>query len=157
MVDRELEAGLARASGILFLCSGNVVRSAFADIYARHRCCTLPVSSAAAFYRNSALFSETARALRARGVPGALIAGFRPRFLPDLLPDLDARTLCLAMSRAHLDALAERRELAGRAFLLMRMLGRDEEIEDPVLEGADWEPTFERVARCVDELVLRLA
>jgi protein-tyrosine-phosphatase len=156
VADRELAEALARARGILFLCSGNAVRSAFADIYARHRCCALPVSSAAVFYRNVALFPETARALRERGVPAGLIEGFRPRFLPDL-PALPRDTLCLAMSRAHLDALSARRELGERSFLLMRLLGRDEEIEDPVLEGADWGPTFELVARCVDELVRRLA
>ena len=69
---------------MLFVCSGNMVRSAFAELYARHLGIPITVHSAATTFRNDSIFPETA---------------------------------------------------------------------DPVLEGADFDRTFARVAHCVDGLV----
>lgn len=151
-----LEPALGDARAVLFLCSGNMVRSAFADLYARHLGCPLPVSSAATLFRNDHLMHETARALAARGVPAAWTRAFRPRHLSDLLEGLDESTLVLGMSRHHLEPLACRPELLPRAFLLARLVGETHEIQDPVLEGADFELTFQRIAACVQTLVERL-
>jgi hypothetical protein len=41
--------------------------------------------------------------------------------------------------------------------LLGALLGTDEEIADPVLDGADFERTFATVARAVEALVARLS
>ncbi len=157
MVDPALRAALREATGVLFLCSGNMVRSAFADLYARHLGCALPVASAATHFRNGHLLRETAHALRERGVAPQAIAAFRPRHIADVIGDLDRRTVALGMSRFHLDALGERAELRERAFLLPRVLGRDEEIPDPVLEGADYGRTFELLTRCIEALVALLS
>lgn len=138
---------------MLFLCSGNMVRSAFADLYARHLACPLPVSSAATRFRNDHMLDETARALVARGVPAAWTRAFRPRHLTDVIDDLDEDTLILGMSRQHLEALAHRPALLPRAFLLAQVAGEAGEIQDPVLEGADFEHTFQRIATCVETLV----
>lgn len=151
----ELESALAAADGVLFLCTGNMVRSAFAELYARHRGCPLPVGSAATVYRNDRLMPETARALSARGVPAAWLRSFRPTHLDDLPKESGRRTLVLVMAEMHREALAARPELRARAFLLAGLLGDPVAIADPVLDGADFDATFERVARCVDELVAR--
>lgn len=151
-----LELALHGARSVLFLCSGNMVRSAFAELYARHLACPLPVSSAATLFRNDHIMDETARALEARGVPAARSRAFRPRLLSDLLEGLDEDTLVLGMARHHLEPLARRPELLPRAFLLASLVGEAGEIQDPVLEGADFELTFQRIARCVDTLVERL-
>ena len=153
---RELDEALAGARGVLFLCTGNMVRSAFAELYARHLGSPLPVASAATRYRNDHLMAETARALEARGVSSAWTRAFRPRHIADVLDDLDPGTLVLGMARMHLDALARRPELRRRAFLLALVRGEALEIADPVLEGADFELTFARVAGCVETLVERL-
>ncbi|MSR62298.1 MAG: hypothetical protein EXS08_07630 [Planctomycetes bacterium] len=151
-----LERSLAEARGILFLCSGNMVRSAFADLYARHLGCPLPVGSAASLFRNDRMLRETALALQARGVSPAEIRAFRPGHIADIAPGLGEATLVLAMSRMHLQALASWPALQRRSFLLSGVLGETLEIADPVLEGADFERTFARLARCVEELVLHL-
>lgn len=151
------EQALAGASGVLFLCSGNMVRSAFAELYARHLACPRPVSSAATVFRNDHLLAETARALEARGVPSAWTRAFRPRHLSDVVDELDPHTLVLGMARMHLAALDHRPALRRRAFLVPRLVGETGEIADPVLEGADFELTFERIAGCVEALVQRLA
>ena len=151
------ERALAGASGVLFLCSGNMVRSAFAELYARHLGCPRPVSSAATVFRNDHILAETARALEARGVPRAWTSAFRPRHVSELLDELDPHTLVLGMARMHLEALRDHPVLQRRAFLVPRVVGEDDEIADPVLEGADFELTFQRIAGCVEALVERLA
>lgn len=152
----ELERALREARGVLFLCTGNMVRSAFAELYARHLGCPLPVRSAATVYRNDGIMPETARALVARGVPAAWTKAFRPSHIDDVLAGLDPETLVLAMARRHFEPLASRAQPRPQAFLLAELEGRSEDIQDPVLEGADFALTFERIARCVQLLVARL-
>jgi protein-tyrosine-phosphatase len=156
-MSQELERALAGAPGVLFLCTGNMVRSAFAELYARHLGCPLPVASAATHFRNDHILAETARALEARGVPAAWTRAFRPRHLSDLVDGLDPDTLVLGMARMHLEPLARRPARMRCAFLLASLVGETVEIEDPVLDSADFELTFARLARCVETLVERLA
>ena len=82
--DERLERALRGATGVLFLCSGNMIRSAFAELYARHLGCALPVRSAATTYRNDAIYPQARAALLARGVPAETIAVFRPTVLLDI-------------------------------------------------------------------------
>lgn len=151
-----LQDALASSGVIVFVCSGNMVRSAFAELYARHMACPTPVRSAATTFRNHSIFPETARALIARGVDEEAIHAFRPTHMDDLLPGLRGTPLFLAMTREHLSALAARRRSRSNAFLLAAVEGGDDDIADPVLEGADFDLTFARVARCVEALVRAL-
>jgi protein-tyrosine-phosphatase len=155
----ELARALERRPGVLFVCSGNMVRSAFADLYARHMGCPVPVGSAATTYRNARLFPETAAALLACGVERDAIAAFRPRHLDDLARDLEARRpVALAMTGEHLDDLWTRGWTSADAFLLDAALvsGQPRPIRDPVLEGADFAATLAHVARAVEALVAHL-
>jgi len=150
----DFDAAVTRASGVRFLCSGNVVRSAFAELYARHLGCPRPVDSAATTYNTPGLFPETVTALTARGVRRAAIERFTPRQL-DLLPgDPEPGLLVFGMTGDHLERWRERFP-DHPAFRLERLLGSDGDIADPVMEGADWESTFERVASCVEALITR--
>jgi len=147
------DAALRGADSVVFLCSGNMVRSAFADLYACHLGCPLPVRSAATVYRNDGLFPETARALLERGVARQAIAAFRPVHIEDLVPSLRGAVVFLAMRHHHIEAVEPWPEHHARSFLL----DAPHEIADPVLEGADFDETFARVARSVEKLVERLA
>ena len=106
--------------------------------------------------RNAKIFPQTLAALVARGVGMRKIRSFRPTHLHDALDRIEADAVVFGMTRSHLSALATRPELASRAFLLNEVLGRAEEIADPVLEGADFLETFELIARGVEELVRTL-
>ena len=148
-----LAGDLARARSIRFLCTGNVVRSAFAELLARHLGCALEVDSAATVYQNEGLFPETRAALRARGVPESLCAGFTPRRLDRLPADADPDRLVLGMSREHLEAYARARGHVEPRHRVLELLGRPEDLRDPVLEGADFEQTFATLERALRRLV----
>lgn len=147
---------LKDVTGILFVCTGNMVRSPFAELYARHLGCPLPVSSAATIYRNAEIFPVTGFALLARGVPREIITQFRPRHLDDLDFPLDDGTVAFGMTHSHLQSLADRGIPENRIFLLSEVLGRTDEIRDPVLDDADFDPVFETIAECVETLILGL-
>lgn len=148
----ELVQALAEAGGILFLCSGNMVRSTFAELYARHLGLALPLASAATRFRNHGMYPETRAALRARGVGERELAAFRSRHLDELAEPFARRTLVLGMRAEHLGAAVAAGAERGRSFLLGEFLAPGEELPDPVLEGADFEATFARLATAVERL-----
>lgn len=140
-------------TNILFVCTGNMVRSAFAELYARHLGCPLPVSSAATIFRNPEIFPVTAVALLSRGVSRDFLTQFRPRHLDDLDFPMEEGTVAFGMTLDHLRALSDRGMPQNRMFLLMEVLGRADQIRDPVLEGGDFDPVFDTIAQCVEALV----
>jgi len=150
-VHAELQRALDAADGLLFLCSGNKIRSAFAELYARHLGMALPVRSAGTTYSNTRIHVEAARALTARGVVGAEIRGFRPQLIEALDPAPRARELVFGMTRAHLDDSRDS-GAPGPHFLLLEAVGERGEIADPYFEGG-YEQVFADVARCVEALV----
>jgi protein-tyrosine-phosphatase len=145
---------LEGAEEVLFLCSGNMLRSPFAELLARHRGLGLPVRSAATTYRNRAIHREAAVALETRGVPAVRLAAFRPTHLSDREPPPGPGTVTFGMTAEHLAELAWAAPEAGPRFLLAELLGDPEEIEDPLFDGA-YDSAFARIEACVDALVGR--
>jgi hypothetical protein len=132
-----------------------MIRSAFAELYAQHVGCPLPVASAATRYDNDSIYIEAARALRSRGVAEVWIEGFRPTTLWSVEEAIDASTVIFGMTGDHLTALT-RPELAGRAFLLTALIGCEDEIADPLFEG-NYGEAFETIEGCVDALIASAA
>ncbi|MFT5286697.1 MAG: protein-tyrosine-phosphatase [Planctomycetota bacterium] len=155
-VNSELEAELKSASGIAFLCSGNMIRSAFAHLYARHLNCPLPVRSAGTIYENTRIHPETAANLVGRGVNSGWTLAFKPTHLSQLLPQLDERTIVFGMKFEHLLVLPKDPDFTRRSFLLTNLLDRDEELADPMFEGG-LENVLDTIAECVDTLVAHLS
>ena len=152
----QIPEDLDKVTSILFVCTGNMVRSPFAELYARYLGCPLPVSSAASIYRNTEIFPITGFALLARGVPREIILEFQPRHLDDLDLPLGDGSVAFGMTRSHLQALSDRGMPEDRIFLLTEVLGRTDEISDPVLDDADFDPVFDTIAECIKALVLGL-
>ncbi|MFT7486037.1 MAG: protein-tyrosine-phosphatase [Candidatus Paceibacteria bacterium] len=150
MRNPELERALHEADSCLFLCSGNMIRSAFAELYASHLGWSLPVRSAGTTYSNSRIHHETRAALLARGVDSAAILSFRPSLITDLSPAVSSGELVLGMTREHLE-LAAAQGASGPSFLLMEAFSESIEIADPYFEGG-FEGVFNDIARCVEAL-----
>jgi len=141
-MDAALEDALSDTRGLVFLCSGNMIRSAFAELWARHLGTPVEVLSAGTRYQNDALYPDTAAALRQRGVDAGPLAAFRPRML-DALPDrVGAGWVVLGMERHHVAAASALSP--ARAFLLRSALGSAGEIVDPYGTGS--------VAACLEEV-----
>ena len=148
-----LEVALERTREVLFLCSGNILRSAFAELYGRHLGLALPVRSGATVFQNGyGPHPEARAALRARGVPPAAWADFAPTHLDEVLGGLSTGTLVFGMTREHLAAVAGE-PLAG-AHLLTSLLGAEREIADPLHDGR-YRECFAEIAACVEALVAR--
>jgi protein-tyrosine-phosphatase len=150
-----LDRALAGADELLFLCSGNIIRSAFAELYARHLGCPLPARSAGTRYRNTGgLYAHTARRLADRGVGRSEVEGFVSTHLDELEPTPGAGTLALGMTEEHLWALENGPVPHGMRFLLTEVEGERVEIADPMFEGG-FARTFEWIERLVETLVER--
>lgn len=148
MIDEELRTALRETQRIVFACSGNMVRSAFAELYARHLEIPRSISSVATTYRNGRIFPETAQALKRLGVSAQAVQGFRPTHIDDAPHLFDGSCILFAMTRSHLHALAGGPADRVPSFLFPRILARKDEIADPVLEGADFGLTFRTLERC---------
>ena len=148
-----LETALERSREVLFLCSGNILRSAFAEHYARHLGLALPARSGATTYQNGwGPHPEAVAALEARGVSPAAWTGWSPTHLQEVLAALSPGTLVFGMTREHLGAVAGE-PLAG-AHLLTSLLGEQREIADPLYDGR-YQACFAEIATCVEALAAR--
>ena len=148
-----LKDDLERCESVLFLCSGNMIRSAFAELWARHQGFQRPVRSAGTSFRNRTIHPRTGQALLARGVDAAWVDGFEPVLQGELAADLRVfdGALAIGMTSEHLEALAPWPALARRSYLLSAVDEGAREVADPYF-GGGWEGTFERIARCVESI-----
>ena len=151
-MNRELRAALAGAEGLLFLCSGNMIRSAFAELYAQHLGAPLRLRSAGTIYPNSAIHPRAGAALEARGVPAAWPARFRPTLLRDLEPR--SGEVLLGMTQRHLTEAREQ-GFEGRSFLILAALSSGQEVPDPYFDGG-YDEAFDVLERATAAIVAEL-
>lgn len=152
-MNSELRRTLGSARALRFLCTGNVVRSAFAELYARERGCPLAVDSAATTYQHDGLFTETRAALLERGLSGSVLDRFAPRHLSRLGEEDPEGLIVFGMGSEHLEEWRALRPQPGPCFLLAEALGSRRRIADPVLDGVSFTGAFDEIERCVDALL----
>jgi predicted ATP-grasp superfamily ATP-dependent carboligase/protein-tyrosine-phosphatase len=156
----ELTSRLTAAKTVLFLCYGNINRSALAEVYGR-QCGLEPRFT----LYSAGLHPESGRAAdpvmsRVAQAAGVSFQGFSSTVLTgDLVAQAD---IILAMDKSHYDCLAERYpEAISRTFLLGGAdgtMGPTMAIPDPYgLPEQDYRRCFERVRRCVESLGRRVA
>ena len=138
-----------RTKEVLFLCSGNVLRSAFCELYARHLEVPFRVTSGATVYRNDALFPESRIALLDRGVDAAWLDAFRPTHIERMSPRPGTRVF--GMTRSHLRDFERRFPGEFELALTRGLVGEPGEIDDPLHTGRYTE-TFDLLAACVEAL-----
>ncbi len=136
---------------LLFLCSGNVLRSAFCELYARHLELPNRVRSAATEYRNRAIFPESRAALSALGVPANLLNAFRPTHIDDFDAPPAPNTLVYGMTRAHLASFTQSFGASFETRLILSVLGKDREVDDPYFTHR-YAETFATLTDCIEAL-----
>ena len=148
---------LTDVEAVAFVCSGNMVRSAFAELYGRHQGLACPHLSLGTTYRNPALHPRTRAELLQAGLAPATLDAFRPTHVEDLSASSRALltnegTLVLGMTEAHLEQLDGSCGHA-RLHLMEELRGRREPIPDPVLDPVSYEQTFSRLRACLEPLL----
>ncbi|MHA1978146.1 MAG: arsenate reductase/protein-tyrosine-phosphatase family protein [Candidatus Hodarchaeales archaeon] len=131
---------------INFICSGNIIRSPYAEILFEHLITItntelaqkIRVESGGVRYRNSIISEESATMLLKEGISQKRIDQFSPRYFPDYPTMFDSVDLILVMEQSHLRSIPEK--YLGKAFLLLKFVyGQNENVPDPYFD-----PPFER-------------
>lgn len=130
-----------------------MVRSAYAELYARHLACALPVDSVGTTYRNHGLYPKTRSALAGEGLPEEELEAFRSRHLEDIEEERPTPgRVAFGMTPAHVRDY--QRACPGEpVFLLRELLGDRRSIADPVMDPIPFEVAFDAVRQCVRVLV----
>jgi protein-tyrosine-phosphatase len=125
---------------VLFLCSGNVIRSAYAELVftkmiADEDCLRgrVNVYSGGVTYRNIRIYPEIIEYICQEGVDSHQINKFQPRHIGDHPQLLLGADLILVMTREHLSRIPK--EFQEKAHLLYQyVFGKPHEIPDPYFE-----------------------
>lgn len=151
-----LKVKLKECDLILFLCSGNIIRSAFADLYARHICIEKNILSAGTTYFNSRISPEAEEELVSLGVNSNTITKFSPTHISNLDLTNFSKIIVFGMKRPHLSDFDLFPEKVIGKYLLSEIRGTKEEIADPYFEGG-YSSVFNQIKNLIDELKLILS
>ena len=121
---------------ILFVCSGNICRSPYAEMrfeqLMKDASCTKTINVASGGFTTShAIHPFTMQALLEKGVPAERIDRFTPRNVRKHKDELDAADLIFTPSKEVLSMMP--RKYLDKAYLFSEATGTELEINDPVL------------------------
>jgi protein-tyrosine-phosphatase len=120
---------------ITFVCTGNIIRSAYAEYMAKKyfklkNKPNLKFDSGACFHQNSYIYPLTKKLLLNEGIPEVEILSHKPRLIENYFGDFKRTTLFIAMTKQHLEYLD--RQFPGSSFLLKDIVeNRKEDVLDP--------------------------
>lgn len=148
----EIKSTNSKPLSIVFICSGNVIRSAYAELLfekmVTETTCLrgrIRVHSGAVQYHNTRIYPEIVPFLIEEGVAETRIKNFKSRHVddyPELLSDSD---LILVMTKSHIIRIPDLYK--DKSFLVYQYgTGEDLEIPDPYFE-----PPMDRAIRMLNE------
>ena len=147
-----LQKQLLYAEEIVFVCSGNIIRSAFAHLYAENIGISKTIRSLGTVYKNSKIHSNTRSELAKLGVSTKLMNDFHPTHIDDFIIS-GCHAVFFCMTNEHLQQLEN--YAIKNVFLLSEILNQKEEIGDPFFLGR-FQETFMNIKNCLDKLQLAL-
>ncbi|MHA2501582.1 MAG: arsenate-mycothiol transferase ArsC [Candidatus Kariarchaeaceae archaeon] len=142
------------APTIYFVCSGNIIRSSFAELLARHRGLT-NVASYGTTYHNSAIHTRSNDELLRLGVSTDLIRDFHPRHISDLSGFVD-RDLHVVMTQDHKDQLEMRGIPPDQIVLITEFINRNDDVADPYFSG-NYTEAYSTISQAVDQIITILS
>jgi protein-tyrosine phosphatase len=143
---------------INFICSGNIIRSPYAEILFEHLIKKeknaffhlIHVESGGVRYRNSDISTQSAEMLFREGVSQERINQFTPRYFPDYPSMFDSVDLILVMERSHLRSIPLK--FSEKAFLLLEFVyGKNEDVPDPYFD-----PPYEKAYNMIKKALIDL-
>ncbi|MHA2168747.1 MAG: arsenate reductase/protein-tyrosine-phosphatase family protein [Candidatus Kariarchaeaceae archaeon] len=150
-MDERLEDSLKEAKEIIFLCSGNIIRSAFAHIYGVNKGFKQKIHSAGTKYWNTKIFDKTKLKLIEMGITEVEIDNFHPTHISETPFDKLNNPIYFGMKSEHLKDLDKYDIPYTKRFLLTEIIGKETDIQDPYFEGS-FEDVFSLIKLCVDTL-----
>lgn len=140
---------------IVYVCSGNIIRSAFAELYTRHLIgpkFTISVASLGTDYHNSQILDITRKNLINQGVDIQKINNFHPTHISDFKVDKIDEVIFFGMTRHHQSQLKRYFGKEIKSYLLPSILDENVEIEDPYFTN-NYDRVFHKIEKCVNQLV----
>ena len=143
----------ASSFNIIFICSGNIIRSPYAHLLFEHliqedtKLKKIRVESGGVTYRNYSISMEAREMLLREGVSADKISEFTPRYFPDYPDMFQGVDLVLVMEKTHIRKIPNK-----NTFLLLEFtLGITDNVPDPYFD-----PPFERSFHMIKNALIRL-
>jgi protein-tyrosine phosphatase len=146
---------------ILFVCSGNIIRSVMSQFLFKKRLNErnvnsekFVVNSGAVLFRNSRLDEKTKKLLLEEGIDREKLETFRPTYLKSKKNKhyLDEANIIIGMTSSHIRLLPKK--YRNKAFTLPDMVGESIELSDPF--GHDMAPyieSFTKIKPFIEKLI----
>ena len=141
---------------IVFLCSGNVIRSPFAEFLARKYVDypskqKLIFESGACTYQNSSILPFTRKWLLKKGFSDKEIRNHNPRLITNYYDDFFDTDLFIGMTKEHIAHIKEIFPTKNAYLLKELVLGKNEDILDPYLNSVIEDQIMEELDEMIYE------
>jgi protein-tyrosine-phosphatase len=138
------------AKTIYFVCSGNIIRSAFAELFARH----LGLNNIASYgttYQNTTIHQRSAIKLKELGVPENWINEFQPRHI-NSLDEFNDHDLHVIMTNKHHSDLLREGIRESQIVYITEYLGMKVNVEDPYFSN-NYEEAYKTISEAVTQII----
>ncbi|MFX0138534.1 MAG: hypothetical protein ACFFDN_33130 [Candidatus Hodarchaeota archaeon] len=141
---------------ILFVCSGNIIRSAYSEIlfekmlYDKYGKTNIISESGALVYKNDSIHYKTKRALLAKAIPKERVKRHKPRHIDYYREMFENADIILVYSLDHLN---DAREFADKSFLIWEFaFGEKKSISDAFFTG-QFDESFAEIDQCLEKIL----
>jgi len=148
-MEQDLDQLITTADTIYFVCSGNIIRSSFAELYARHLGID-NVSSYGTTYHNKHIHQRSAEKLHEIGVESQVIDNFSPTHLNATAQFTD-NDIHIVMTTEHRDKLIAAGVSPNRILKIRELIGDDADVADPYFQN-NFDEAYDTIVAAVKQL-----
>ncbi|OLS23454.1 MAG: Low molecular weight protein-tyrosine-phosphatase PtpB [Candidatus Heimdallarchaeota archaeon LC_2] len=142
---------ISRYDEIVFVCSGNIIRSAFAELLAKNLLPTIKFSSCGTVYFNNQILHETKVALISREISSEIINNFKPTHITNAKKYNLNSCIFFGMTNKHLKEIRNHFGNDANVRLLRDLIDEHEEVEDPYFTN-NFDLVFDKISECIFQL-----
>lgn len=142
---------LTSANTIYFVCSGNIIRSSFAELYARHLDNNnLKFKSYGITYHNTRIHERSEQELLRRNITQSWIDKFRPTHITDI--EFDDDDVHIVMTSKHREQLLQHGVAENKIILIKSLLGQTGDVADPYFAD-NYDEAYSTIAAAVKQIL----